>query len=165
MCTDREKKDLRGPVQSVRNETAEFSSVETGLVENPWLVDTESFDEEGRLLEITFHNTQHPEYSSKQVFSYDTTSKLIEQAFYYLNGKSGGKSVYTYDSEGRLVEGPPTVLRGSTPGKEYLPITPTARKQKNYSLIIKSINQILNTAMGSMLTPNMIIVSVLMPLG
>jgi hypothetical protein len=98
------KRNLRGPVHSVINEAAEFTRVEDTLVEQPYLLDTETFDEQGRLLEINFHNTEHPEYASKQVFSYDTNGKLIEQSFACLNGTSGGKTLYLYDSEGSLLE-------------------------------------------------------------
>src|SRR5215471_17603711 len=98
MNTDREKRELRGEVQTVRSETAEFASEEGNLVERPWLVETEAFDKQGRLLETTFHNYEHPEYSSRQTFLYDATGKLIETSFDYLSGKPGGKSVYAYDS-------------------------------------------------------------------
>lgn len=104
MNTDREKRGLRGSVHKVRNETAEFIREDSSLIEQPWLIDTDTFDEQGRLLETTFHNSQHPEYSSKQVFSYDTAGKLIEQSFFHLDGGSAGKSVYIYDSDRRLVE-------------------------------------------------------------
>jgi len=103
MPTDREKEKLRGPVESVRTETAEYSRHDSGLVEGPWLVEIETFNEEGYLLESIFHNTQHPEYSSKQVLTYDTNGRPI-QVSSYLNGMRAGKSVYLYDSADRLVE-------------------------------------------------------------
>lgn len=128
MSTDREKRDLRGSVQSVRNETAEFTRVEGNLVEQPWLVETETFDEQGRLMETTFHNTQHPEYSSKEVFSYDSTGKLIEQSFYHLDGRSGGKSVYLYDSDGRLLEVSSFDTDGKHTGKRVFSYHPNGDK-------------------------------------
>lgn len=104
MSTDKEKRGLRGRVASVKTETTELTRKDNQFSEKPWLVETLAFDEEGQLLETTFHNSEHPDYSSKQTFSYDTTGKLIEQSFYYLNGKPGGKTVYIYDHEDKFVE-------------------------------------------------------------
>ena len=97
---DRDRRRLTGPVRTVRTETAEYDE---SLIERPWLVETETFDEQGCLLETTFHNYQHPEYSSKTVFSYDAAGRLIEQSFQYLSGEAEGKSAYAYDSDGKLL--------------------------------------------------------------
>ena len=103
MSTDIEKRGFQGRVRSVKTETAEFTKEDDQFSEKPWLVETETFDEEGQLIETAFHNTLYPDYSSKQTFLYDTLGKLTEQSFYYLNGKPSSKTLYIYDSEDRLV--------------------------------------------------------------
>lgn len=127
MSTEREKRNLRGPVRSVRNETAEFTREGVNLVEKPWLVETETFNEQGLLLETVVHNIEHPEYSSKQVFSYDTTGKLIEESFYHPNGESGGKSVCVYDSEGNLLGVTSYSAEGQQRGRRVLTYHPLLR--------------------------------------
>ena len=127
MCTDRQRRGLRGPVQSVREETAEYSWEDSGLAEKPWLVETETFDEQGCWLETTFDNTQHPEYSSKQVLSYDITGKLIKESF-YMNGMLRGQSIYIYDSDGRLSEIPSCNAEGLHTGKRAFNYHPNGRK-------------------------------------
>ena len=103
MSTDKEKRGLRGLVASVKTETTELTRKDNQCFEKPWLVETVAFDKEGQLLETTFLNSEHPDYSSRQTFSYDKTGKL-EQSFYYLNGKPGGNTLYIYDHENKLVE-------------------------------------------------------------
>src|ERR1700731_3789784 len=95
---DREKRRLNGPVRTVRTITAEYDE---NLVERPCLLLSETFDEQGRLSEMTFHNYRHPEHSSKSVFSYDAAGNLldIEQSFQDQSGRSGGKSPFGGDSD------------------------------------------------------------------
>src|SRR5262245_6139377 len=117
MRTDKEKRGLRGSVASVKTETTELTRKDKQFSEKPWLVETLAFDEKGQLLETTFHNSEHPDYSSKQTFSYDTTGKHIEQSFYYLNGRPAGKTVYVYDHEDKLVEESNFAVDGNCTGK------------------------------------------------
>lgn len=120
MSTDKEKRGLRGCVASVKTETTELTRKDEQFSEKPTFVETVAFDEEGQLLETTFHNSEHPDYSSKQTLSYDTTGKLIEQSFYYLNGKPGGKTLYVYDHENKLVSESTFDADGKCTGKREL---------------------------------------------
>jgi len=103
MSTDLEKRHLQGRVKSVRSETLEFEKQGDQCNEKPWLVQTESFDPEGRLLETSFHNAQHPEYASRNTFAYDSTGRLAAESF-CSGGRVTSNTQSLYDSENRLVQ-------------------------------------------------------------
>src|SRR5215831_45229 len=103
MSTDLEKRHLQGRVKSVRSDTLEFEKQGDQFNEKPWLVQTESFDPEGRLSERSFHNAHHPEYDSRQTFTYDSTGRLAEESFYF-GGRVTSNTQCLYDSQNRLVQ-------------------------------------------------------------
>jgi hypothetical protein len=104
MSTDLEKRCLQGRVKSVRSETVEFEKQAGQFEEKPWLVQTESFDPEGRLSETSFHNAHHPEYSSRQTFAYDSTGRLAEESFCSEGRGVTSNTQCLYDSQSRLVQ-------------------------------------------------------------
>jgi antitoxin component YwqK of YwqJK toxin-antitoxin module len=82
---DRERMRLNGPVRTVRTETAQYDE---NLIERPWLVQTETFDEQGCLLRSSFHNCQHPEYSQDFEHIPETASGADQRLLtYHANGK------------------------------------------------------------------------------
>jgi antitoxin component YwqK of YwqJK toxin-antitoxin module len=103
MTTDRDRRDLRGRVKSVRAQTFEFEKQGAQFKEKPWLVRTETFDAQGRLSEESFDNAQHPEYSNKHTLAYDSTGRLYEE--FYSEGRGlSRRTLCLYDSQNRLVQ-------------------------------------------------------------
>jgi len=103
MTTDLEKRHLQGRVKRVRRETLEFEKQGDQFNEKPWLVQTETFDPEGRLSETSFYNARHPEYASRQTFAYDSTGRLAEESF-YSEGRVTSNTQSFYDSQNRLIQ-------------------------------------------------------------
>src|SRR5262245_9148235 len=95
---DLEKRNLRGRVRSVTSRTTEFKRRGAQLEEEPWLIQAERFDVEGRLSESTFDNAQHPNCYLRQTYAYDETGRLAEESFYSEGGELMGRTRYVYDS-------------------------------------------------------------------
>lgn len=101
MKTDKEKHGLRGPVKSVRVETAQFEERDGQLVEKPWFSHTISFNQDGYVVEQVNRN---PDGSAwRTVNEYSDSGKLLATKTYDPAGAPGNEVRYVYDDEGRLV--------------------------------------------------------------
>src|SRR5262245_41659950 len=117
MSTDRDSRHLRSRVKSVRCKTFEFEKQGAQFKEKLWLVRTETFDAQGRFLEETFDNAQHPEYSNKHTLAYDSTGRLAEESFYSEGRGLSTKTLCLYDSQNRLVQQVSLARDGKAAGK------------------------------------------------
>jgi len=100
MKGDRQKHDLRGPVESARVEVAEFKEEDGQRVEKPWYGYTIRFNPEGNIIEHVHHN---PDGSAwRTVTDSSETGELIATRNYDASGQLAHEVRYIYD-EGRLV--------------------------------------------------------------
>lgn len=100
MRTDRTGQGLRGPVESVRVETAEFKEESSGLIERPWLSHTTTFDRDGRVVESAHRNPDGSVW--RTVNDYSDAGKLLATRHYDPAGTPGGGVRYLSDEAGRL---------------------------------------------------------------
>lgn len=100
MKGDKQKHDLRGPVESVRIEVAEFKEENGQRVEKAWYRYAISFNPEGNIIEYAHHN---PDGSAwRTVNDYLETGKLIATRNYDASGQFASEVRYIYE-EGKLV--------------------------------------------------------------
>lgn len=101
MVSGKRKYDLRGPVESVRVEVAEFKEENGQLVEKPWYGYSISFNPEGDVSEHAHHN---PDGSPvwRTVNDYSEAGELTATKSYDASGQLASDVRYIYD-EGRLV--------------------------------------------------------------
>ena len=100
MKGDRQKHGLRGPVESMRIEVAEFKEEDGQRVEKPWYGYTISFNPEGNIIEHVHHNPDGTAW--RTVNDYSETGELIATRNYDTSGQLAHEVRYIYD-EGRLV--------------------------------------------------------------
>jgi hypothetical protein len=101
MKTDREIQGLKGPVKSVRVETAEFEERDGQIVERPWLSDTTTFNQDGWIIEQVNRNPDGSEW--RTVNDYSDAGKLQATRGYDASSLPGSEVRYIYDDELRLV--------------------------------------------------------------
>lgn len=100
MKGDKQKHDLRGSVESVRIEVAEFKEEDGQRVEKAWYGSTINFNSEGNISEYVHHN---PDGSAwRTVNDYSEMGELIATRNYDASGQLASEVRYIYD-EGRLV--------------------------------------------------------------
>lgn len=101
MGSDKQKHDLRGSVESVRVEVAEFKEEDGQRVEKPWYGYTIRFNPEGNIIEHVHHN---PDGSAwRTVNDYSETGRLLTTRSYDASGRLAHEVRYVYDEEGRLI--------------------------------------------------------------
>ena len=101
MKTDREKHGLRGPVESVLVETAQFEDQAGQITEKPWFSHTMNFNKDGRL---TLQINRNPDGSEwRTVSDYSDSGKLLATRTYESSGALITELRYVYDVEERLV--------------------------------------------------------------
>lgn len=101
MKTGKEQHSLRGPVQTVRIETARFKEQGGQLVEEPWFSHTITFNQEGQIVEQINRNPDGTEWHT--VNDYGESGKLLVTRHYEPSGSLHSEVRYVYDAEGRLV--------------------------------------------------------------
>jgi YD repeat-containing protein len=117
---------VRGPVRTLRTETAEWD-----LHHEEWRPSRYSvvaaFRPDGKQEEITHHN---PDGSvSHTVYLYDPDGRLVESQF-RMNDEPGGKSLYSYDDAGRLVRSIGVTADGTQRSSELYSYDSDGRKTK-----------------------------------
>jgi hypothetical protein len=101
MKTDRESQGLKGPVKSVRVETAEFEERDGQIVEKPWLSHTTTFNQDGWIVEQV---NRYPDGSEwRTVNDYSESGKLQATKDYDASTLLSSEVRYIYDDELRLV--------------------------------------------------------------
>jgi YD repeat-containing protein len=101
MRSDRQKNGLRGSVESVRVEVAEFKEEDGQLVEKPWYGYTLRFNPKGNVVEHVHHN---PDGSAwRTINDYSEAGKIIATRNYDASGQLTHEVRYVYDEQGRLV--------------------------------------------------------------
>ncbi|HKA18816.1 MAG TPA: hypothetical protein VKN18_11050 [Blastocatellia bacterium] len=101
MKTDRERQGLKGPVKSVRVETAEFEERDGQIVEKPWLSDNTNFNQDGWIIEHVFRNPDGSEW--RTVNDYSEAGKLQATKIYDASMLLNSEVRYIYDDQLRLV--------------------------------------------------------------
>ena len=101
MRTNREKYGLRGPVESVFVETAEFEEQAGQVTEKPWFRHTMTFNRDGWLMEQTNRNPDGSEW--RTVSNYSDSGKLLATTNYEPPSGLVSEMRYIYDDEDRLV--------------------------------------------------------------
>src|SRR6185503_2384470 len=101
MRTDREKYGLRGPVESVLVETAQFEEQAGKVTEKPWFSHTMTFNRDGRLIEQTNRNPDGSKW--RTVSDYSDSGKLLVMTNYESSGAQVSEMRYIYDDEDRLI--------------------------------------------------------------
>ena len=74
MKTDGKRQGLKGPVKSVRVETAEFEDRDGQIVEKLWLSSTTTFNQDGWIIEQVNRNPDGSEW--RTVHDYSDAGKL-----------------------------------------------------------------------------------------
>ena len=100
MSGEKQKYDLRGPVESVRVEVAEFKEEDGGRVEQPWYGYTIRFNHDGNVVEHVHHNPDGTAWRTTS--DYSEAGELIATKNYDASGRLAGGVRYVYE-EGRLV--------------------------------------------------------------
>lgn len=120
---------LKGSVKTLRIETSLLSERESAIAETPRVLSSEyTFDSAGRLIESIVHNYDGSLYAKyqaryhdklkaeesyykpkgdlidKMVYSYGTSSRLVEKTVEKAKKSPGSKSVFVYDDKGRIIE-------------------------------------------------------------
>ncbi|HEX8141331.1 MAG TPA: hypothetical protein VF553_01970 [Pyrinomonadaceae bacterium] len=114
---DREKQSLRGPVKSVRIETAQFKEQEGELVEEPWFGHTITFNRDGQIVEQVNINPDGSQWRTLNEYTDD--GRLLTAKHYDPSGTLSSEIRYIYDLEGKLV-----AEQAMTPdGKVSMPVT------------------------------------------
>jgi hypothetical protein len=101
MKTDREREGLKGPVKSVRVETAEFEERDGQIGEKPWLSHTTTFNQDGWIIEQVNRNPDGSEW--RTVNDYSDAGKLQATRGYDASSLHSSEVRYIYDDELRLV--------------------------------------------------------------
>lgn len=101
MKTDRETQGLKGPVKSVRVETAEFEERDGQIVEKPWLSYSTTFNQDGWIIEQVNRNPDGSEW--RTVNDYSDAGKLQATRAYDASSLPSSEVRYIYDDELRLV--------------------------------------------------------------
>jgi hypothetical protein len=102
MTTDREKHGLKGPVRSVRVETAQLHEQNGEIAEKPWFSETITFNQDGWITKRINRNPDGSEWRTVNDYSY--SRKLETTRTYDSSGALSSEVKYSYDDEGRLVE-------------------------------------------------------------
>ena len=101
MKTDRERQGLKGPVKSVRVETAQFEERDGQIVEKPWLSHTATFNQDGWIIEEV---NRYPDGSEwRTVNDYSDSGKLQATREYDASSLPSSEVRYIYNDELRLV--------------------------------------------------------------
>ena len=88
MSVEKQKYDLRGPVESVRVEVAEFKEEDGRRVEQPWYGYTIRFNPDGNVVE---HVHRNPDGSAWRTTSdYSEAGELIATKNYDASGRLAG---------------------------------------------------------------------------
>ena len=100
MNGDKQKYDLRGPVESVQLEVAEFKLEGGQRVEKAWYGSTINFNPEGSIIEYVHHNPDGSAWRTAN--DYSETGEIIATKNYDASGQLAHEVRYIFD-EGRLV--------------------------------------------------------------
>ena len=101
MKTDRKRQGLKGPVKSVRVETAEFEERDGQIGEKPWLSHTTTFNQDGWIIEQVNRNPDGSEW--RTVHDYSDAGKLQATRGYDNSSLPSTEVIYIYNDELRLV--------------------------------------------------------------
>jgi hypothetical protein len=101
MGTDREKHGLRGSVESVLVETAQFEEQAGQITEKPWFSHTKTFNQDGWLIEQTSRDPDGSEW--RTISDYSDSGKLLRTRSHKPSGALVADVRYIYDGEERLV--------------------------------------------------------------
>jgi YD repeat-containing protein len=104
MQNDRQSHGLQGLVCTIETETKEFAKLNGQLIEQPWLIETTTYDLQGNRIEETFNNAQHPDCTSKSSFVYTTTEGIEEISIFDALHNFVGKRRSILDQHGRTIE-------------------------------------------------------------
>src|SRR5688572_218190 len=102
MRTDREKHGLRGAVESMLVETAQFQVQAGQISEKPWFSHRTTFNQDGWLTEQVNRNPDGSEWRTAS--EYSDSNKLLRTMSYEVSGALVGEVRYIFDAEERLVE-------------------------------------------------------------
>lgn len=101
MKTGKEQHCLRGPVQSIRVETAQFKEQDGRLIEEPWFIHTITFNRDGQIIEQVNRNPDGTEWRTRN--DYSDSGRLLAARHYDPSGALSNEIRYIYDDEGRIM--------------------------------------------------------------